>query len=257
MMPLPIEADCLLDCAGIRHGFFTREGGVSAGLYESLNCGLGSRDEAAAVLENRARVARHLGAASHEVVTLYQVHTAIALVVDTLVPRDSLPKADAIVTKTPGLAIGALAADCAPVLLADPEARVIGAAHAGWRGAVAGVVEAAITTMISVGAARHRIVAAVGPCINQADYEVGPEFETELLGLDPANARYFKGCVGARPHFDLPGYVAGRLAAAHIGTVEISAPCTYANESKFFSYRRSQHRSEADYGRQISAILLT
>jgi len=257
-MTSPIEADCLLDCSGIRHGFFTRDGGVSRGLYQSLNCGLGSHDETAAVLENRARVARHLGAALDEVVTLYQVHSATALVVDKPIPRDGLPKADAVVTKTPGLAIGALAADCTPVLLADPEARVVAAAHAGWRGAVGGVVEAAIEAMISIGAARQRIVAAVGPCINQAAYEVGPDFEAQLLALDPANSRYFKWAEAeARPHFDLPAYVAGRLAGARIATVEIAAPCTYANESKFFSYRRSQHRSETDYGRQISAILLT
>lgn len=257
-MPSPIEADCLAELSGIRHGFFTRAGGVSTGIYESLNCGLGSRDETSLVLENRSRVAAHLSQNADEVVTLYQVHSATALVIDKPLPRNDLPKADAVVTSTPGLVIGALAADCAPVLLADPEARVIAAAHAGWRGAVAGVVEAAIAAMEGIGARRARIVGAVGPCINQDAYEVGPEFEAELLGQDAANARYFKRATPvSRAHFDLPRYVGGRLAAARIATVEITAPCTYENESLFFSYRRSQHRSEPDYGRQISAIVLT
>lgn len=264
-MTNPLTADCLSEVAGIRHGYFTREGGVSSGLYASLNCGLGSNDDRAAVTENRARVARHLtghlaghlGTASTEVVTVHQTHSAVAVTIDAPLPRDNLPKADAIVTRTPGLVIGALAADCAPVLFADPDARVVAAAHAGWRGATGGVLEAAIDAMVAAGAVRTRIRAAVGPCINQAAYEVGPEFETEVLALDPANARYFaRATPASRPHFDLPGYVAARLGRAGIGAIERRTPCTDRNESDFFSYRRSQRLGHPDYGRQISAIVV-
>ncbi len=253
----PLTADCLTEIAGIRHGFFTREGGVSSGIYASLNCGLGSNDDRAAVTENRARVSRHLGAPLPEVVTVHQTHSASAVTIDGPLPRDNLPKADAIVTRTPGLVIGALAADCTPVLFAEPDARVVAAAHAGWRGATGGVLEAAIAAMVAAGATRSRIRAAVGPCINQAAYEVGPEFEAEVLGLDPANARFFaRATAEGRPHFDLPGYVAARLGRAGIGAIERRTPCTDRNESEFFSYRRSQRLGLADYGRQISAIVV-
>ena len=254
----PIEADCLNTIAGIRHGFFTREGGVSRGLYSGLNCGMGSRDDSTNVIENRARVAAHLDAGGPEILTLYQVHGTTALAVDGTAPAGELPKADALLTKTPGLAIGVLTADCAPVLLADPEARVVGAAHAGWRGALAGILEAAVEGMEALGGERRRIRAAVGPAINQAFYEVGPEFEAEFLARDGGAGRFFfRPHAGARPHFDLPAFVAARLERAGIGAVETHAACTYRNESLFFSYRRSQHRSETDYGRQISAIVVT
>lgn len=244
-----------LSLPGIAHGFFGREGGVSTGIYASLNCGLGSDDKRARVLENRARVARGLGA-DGGVMTLYQAHTPTALVVEEAVDPNDLPKADAIVTTTPGLVIGALAADCAPVLLADPEAKVVAAAHAGWRGAVSGIIEATVGAMRATGAERSRIRAAVGPCISQAAYEVGPEFEAEVLGLDPANSRFFALPPGkTRVHFDLPGYVAARLRSAGVGSVELAAPCTAGSES-YFSYRRSQARREPDYGRQISAIVV-
>ena len=256
-MTQPFEARCLAGLAGIRHGFFTRAGGVSGGIYAGLNCGLGSDDERAHVLENRARVARHLGSDRGAVVTVHQVHSATAVFTRDLLPADALPKGDAIVTTTPGLVIGALAADCAPVLFADPEAKVVACAHAGWRGAVGGVVEATIAEMIAAGARRDRIVAAVGPCISQSNYEVGPEFEAELMRLDPANARFFEVPDGAqKSHFDLQGYVSARLGSAGLADHGAIAACTYENESELFSYRRSTHRSEPDYGRQISAIVV-
>ena len=254
----PIEANCLKQHSRFRHGFFTRVGGVSEGLYASLNCGPGSADAPGNVGENRARIAQHLGSPQTDVVTLYQVHSAVALTVAGPVAAENRPKADAIVTSTPGLAIGVLTADCAPVLFADPQAGVVAAAHAGWRGAVAGVLEAAIAEMERHGAKRANIRAAIGPTINQDSYEVGPEFETELLQSCADNARYFRRNISeARARFDLPSYVAHRLSAAKIGTIERCSPCTYENESLFFSYRRSQHRAEGDYGRQISAIVVT
>lgn len=257
-MLTPFQADKLTMLPDIRHGFFTRAGGVSRGLYAALNCGAGSQDDPVAVIENRARVGRHLGTVHEDVQTLFQIHSPTALVVDRLVPRSELPKADALVTRTRGLAIGVLTADCAPVLLADAEARVVAAAHAGWRGALGGVIEAAIATMEKLGARRNRIRAAVGPCISQRAYEVGPEFEAEFLAENATNARYFARARSAdRPRFDLAGFIHQRLQKAGVAGAEICAPCTYENESLFFSYRRSQHRSEPDYGRQISAIVVT
>lgn len=257
LMLNPIEAPSLSDLAGIRHGFFTRDGGVSEGIYSGLNCGLGSSDEPARVLENRARVARHLGAAHNGVTTLYQVHGAAAHVVKAPIPRADLPKADAVVTNTPGLAIGVLTADCTPVLFADPEAKVVAAAHAGWRGAVSGVLESAIAAMEGLGARRANIRAAVGPSISPANYEVGPQFMADMLTIDPAaRHRFYRPAAAAREHFDLPGYVKDRLGRAGIGCIEAAAPCTFENESRFFSFRRSQARKEGDYGRQISAIVV-
>ncbi len=255
-MPNPILS-ASLDLPGIRHGFFTREGGVSAGLYAGLNCGLGSKDVQDRVLENRARVATHLGGAQAEVLTVYQIHSGAAVRADGPIVRDALPKADAVVTTVPGLVIGILTADCAPVLLADAEAKVVAAAHAGWRGAVAGIVEATVAEMEKAGARRERICAAIGPTISQSNYEVGPEFLAELLALDAGNAEFFVHPPGARAHFDLPGFVARRLDRLELAAVDRSAPCTYANESLFFSFRRTTHRSEPDYGRQISAIVVT
>ncbi len=252
-----VRAACLSDLSGIRHGFFTREGGVSAGLYGSLNCGLGSQDDPHLVRENRARVARALGAERPEVMTLYQVHSSTALVVDGPFTSSQLPRADALVTRTPGLVIGALAADCTPVLFAEPQAGVVAAAHSGWRGALGGILEATIEAMIGVGARRDRIRAAIGPCISQDAYEVGPEFEAEFLKPDSANARFFaRPSADARARFDLPGYVEHRLTRAGLDFVERQSQCSYQNESKFFSFRRATHRKEPDYGRQISAIVL-
>lgn len=257
-MPTFITARNLSAIPGVRHGFFGRDGGTSTGIYASLNCGLGSNDARADVLENRARVGRALGHDGAPILTLYQVHSATALVVDRPFEGQAVPRADALVTRTPGLVIGALAADCTPVLLADGQARVVAAAHAGWRGALGGVLETTIITMEQLGASRGRIAAAIGPTINQPAYEVGAEFEAEFLRAGTGNARYFaRPTASGRPHFDLPGFVEHRLAAAGIAQVERQSRCTYANESELFSYRRSTHRNEADYGRQISAIVVT
>lgn len=253
-----IRAACLSEIRGISHGFFTRQGGVSSGCYGSLNCGLGTTDAPACVGENRARVARSLGADPAHVVTLYQVHSATAVIVDKPVASGALPKADALVTRTPGLVVGALAADCTPVLFADPYAKVVAAAHAGWRGTLKGVLDAALSAMQSLGAERSRICAAIGPCIGPAAYEVGPEFEAEFLRHDDHNARFFtRSTPRARPRFDLPAYVEQRLTGAGLEIIERHCHCTYENESLLFSYRRSTHRNESDYGRQISAIVVT
>lgn len=252
----PITANCLTG-DGVRHGFFTRLGGISRGLYAGLNCGFGSNDEHDAVAENRRRVAQCLTPSASSVLTVHQIHSAIAVVVDGDIRRPDLPKADGLVTKTRGLVIGALAADCAPVLFADREAGVIGAAHAGWRGAVGGIVEATVAAMESIGARRERMAACVGPCINQPNYEVGEDFKTNLVAMDPANVAFFVNAgASGLPHFDLPGFVAAQLAKSRVGTIERQTPCTYENESLFFSFRRTTHRKEPDYGRQISAIVL-
>ena len=253
----PFTADCLSIMPGIRHGFFTRQGGVSAGIYRSLNCGAGSNDDRVSVSQNRGRVAQHLGSTDGDVVTLYQVHSPDALIVDKPEARDDLPKADALVTRTRGLAIGVLTADCTPVLFADPRAKVVGAAHAGWRGALTGVIEATVAKMLALGASKRDIRAAVGPCISQKAYEVGPEFEAEFLSQDKSLSRFFIRKPGQpKPHFDLPGFVQDRLKALDLAAVEMTAHCTFGNESLFYSYRRSQHRREPDYGRQISAIVV-
>lgn len=255
--PAPIVADCLV-ADGIRHGFFTRAGGVSNGIYASLNCGLGSRDDPAVVAANRGRVASWLGTTGERLLTCHQVHSATAVVVTEPWIREAMPRADAIVTATPGIAIGALAADCVPVLFADPDARVVAAAHAGWRGALNGVLEAAVSTMEELGARRAHVRAAVGPCINVASYEVGPEFQARFLATDPASGRFFSIPEGKdRAHFDLPAYVLDRLAAMGLAGVEGRALCTFTNPDALFSYRGSLIRGEPDYGRQISAIVLT
>jgi YfiH family protein len=255
-MPKPITADSLAALTGIAHGFFTREGGVSEGTYAALNCGLGSQDDPDAVRENRARVAAHLGAPS--LITPHQVHGTTAVVAQEAWPKDARPKADAIVTTRRGLAVGVLTADCAPVLFADGEAGVVAAVHAGWRGALSGILEATIAEMQRIGASPQRIVAAVGPCIGQPAYQVGPDFEQAFLERDPASAQFFtRPEPGARPHFDLGAYVALRLVRAGIGGNQMTKLCTYARSAEFFSFRRSQALGEPDYGRQISAIVLT
>jgi YfiH family protein len=253
----PLQADNLSILPGIRHGFFTRQGGISRGLYASLNCGAGSKDDPVAVIENRARVAQHLGSFSDDVQTIYQIHSGTAQVVDKLVPREALPKGDALVTRTRGLVLGILTADCAPVLFADAEAGVVGAAHAGWRGALGGILEATVAAMEGLGADRARIFAALGPTIGAQSYEVGPEFVAAFEAADPDNARFFTMPKGrTTPHFDLPGYVMSRLGRLGLKHAERHAPCTYENESMFFSFRRTTHRKEPDYGRQISAIVV-
>jgi len=255
--PRPIEADNLKSLAGIRHGFFTRHGGISKGIYAGLNCGRGSDDEASHVAENRARVARHLGALASDIATPYQVHGATAIVLDALPDLSTLPKADAVVTATPGLAVGILTADCGPVLFADSKAGVVAAAHAGWRGAVGGVLEAAVAAMVNIGADRQNIHAAVGPCIHQSAYEVGPEFEAEFIAMNSDYCVFFEApSPGARVRFDLPGFIAQELQRCGVATVEPPRQCTFETESLFYSYRRTQARREPDYGRQISAIVV-
>jgi hypothetical protein len=255
-----IEAANLEALPGIRHGFFSRIGGISTGVYASLNCGLGSDDDPALVLENRRRIGKHLGSDDGfdgDVVTLYQEHGTTAFEVKATPSRDALPRADAVVSVTPGLVVGVLTADCAPILMADAEAGVVAAAHAGWRGALNDVVGSAVREMERLGARRERISAAIGPCIGVANYEVGPEFEATFLAHDPKYAAFFtRSATTARPHFDLPGFVTMRLEQAGVGSIENSAPCTYENESLFFSFRRKTHRGELDYGRQISAIVV-
>jgi len=241
----------------VAHGFFGRKGGVSTGLYDSLNCGPGSGDERASVMENRARATAALSPGA-TLVTLYQIHSAEAVIVNAPWEIAGNPKADAMATDRSGIALGILAADCAPVLLADPGAHVIGAAHAGWGGALAGVSEAVVAAMERLGARRERISAAVGPCISGASYEVGPEFKPRFVAADAANERFFEQSTReGHWQFDLPAYVAHRLRQSGVGVVEVMPRCTYESEADFFSYRRTTHRKEADYGRQLSAIMLT
>ena len=245
-----------LKAAGVAHGFFLRTGGVSEGIYASLNCGRGSADGKDRVEENRARVAARLGAEPGRLTGPKQAHTAKALIVTTPWKPGEAPEADAVVTNVRGLAVCVLTADCAPILLADPEAGVIAAAHAGWKGAKGGVIESAIEAMESLGARLDRISAAIGPAISQAAYEVSPEFKAAFLADGETNERHFAQPGGGKPHFNLPGFVRERLRSKGAGSIQDIGACTYENESILFSYRRSVHRFEADYGRQISAILL-
>jgi YfiH family protein len=251
-----LQARSLSALPGIRHGFFTRQGGVSEGIYAGLNGGVGSRDNPAHVAENRARMAAALSVSRDRFLTAYQVHSPDVLVAEKPWPDDARPRADAIVTREPGLAIGISTADCGPVLFADPDARVVGGAHAGWRGALGGVLEATIAAMEKLGAARERIVAAAGPMIRQPNYEVGPELAEKFLAADPDNSRFFVPGRPGHSMFDLPGYIVARLARAGLKQIEDLAFCTYADPERFFSYRRATHRAEANYGRHINAIAL-
>jgi YfiH family protein len=241
--------------AGIQHGFFTRTGGVSAGLYRGLNTGVGSNDDPEKVAENRRRVAAWMGVSADKLLSVYQIHSP-----DVIVVREAFspprPKADAMVTDRPGLAIGASAADCGPVLFADAQARVIGAAHAGWKGALTGVLENTVTAMEGLGAKRDCIIAVLGPSISQKNYEVGPEFVERFTAADSDNECYFVPS-GKQGHalFDLNLYTVDRLAKAGVQASQLGR-CTYAEENLFYSYRRATHRREADYGRLISAIAL-
>jgi hypothetical protein len=248
---------------GVRHGFFGRIGGVSDGLYASLNCGPGSGDARANVIENRRRVREALGAAT--LVTLGQVHSPNVITVtkpweignDPAEDKLRIPPGDAMVTAVRGIALGILTADCAPVLFVDEDAGVIGAAHAGWKGAVGGVIANTVAAMETLGARRACIAAAIGPCIAQANYEVGPEFHDRFLEENGSFARFF--VPAERPshlRFDLAGFVADRLAVAGVDRIETLGACTYARPADFFSFRRATHRGESDYGREISAIVL-
>lgn len=252
---MKVQSPALNALPGIRYAFFTRQGGVSTGIYASLNGGLGSKDDPANVAENRRRMAQALGAEA--LVSCYQIHSADAVVAETPWARENAPRADAIVCKTPNLAIGVSIADCGPVLFADREARVIGCAHSGWKGAFTGVLEATIEKMESLGAQRARIAAAIGPLIRQDSYEVGPEFVARFHEADPRNIRFF--APSDREHhslFDLPGYIAMRLKKAGLSEIDDLCLDTYSDEERFFSYRRAIHKGEPDYGRLVAAIAL-
>jgi YfiH family protein len=259
-LPVPLTHP-LLDLDGIAHGFFTRQGGVSEGIYASLNVGRGSRDNPAHIAENRRRVALHFGQQPESLQSCFQIHSAICLRAEE--PwGDQRPEADAIATRMPGLICGALSADCTPILFADPEARVVASAHAGWQGALSGVAENTLTEMLALGASKSRIRAVVGPCIHQPSYEVGPEFRDRFLAGDSDSARFFMPAPSALDGgdkflFDLPGYVLLRLERAGLSLIATLGRDTCAEEDLFFSNRRAFKRQEPDYGRLISAIALT
>jgi YfiH family protein len=253
-----VQAASLAALPGIRHGFFTRTGGVSQGIYASLNGGFGSQDAAARVAENRARMAAALAVRPECLLTAYQTHSADVVTVAAPWSPGTRPRADAIVTRARGLAIGVTTADCGPVLFADREAGVVGAAHAGWRGAFHGVLEATIAALERCGADRRRIVAAIGPMIRQPNYEVGPEFVARFDAADASNARFFKPSARAgHALFDLARYIAARLKGCGIEHIEDTGRCTYGEPDAFFSYRGSIHRGEPDYGRHVNGIALS
>lgn len=246
-----------LDDSGVRHGFFTRLGGVSRGLFESLNCGFGSGDASDNVTRNRAIAMARLDVPAERLTTCYQIHSATVVTVEKPWPRQAAPRADAMVTHVPAIALGILTADCAPILFEDPIARIIGAAHGGWRGALAGIVEATVERMEALGAERSRIRAGIGPCIALSSYEVGPEFAQQFLAQEAASESYF--APAARPGhsmFDLPGYIEQRLAQAGIAIVQRAHRDSVAEANHFFSYRRACLRGERTYGRGLSAIVL-
>jgi polyphenol oxidase len=252
----PVRSEMLSQLAGIAHGFYGRAGGVSNGIYESLNTGLGSDDDQANVLENRRRIAVDMGVTPDRLMSAYQVHSADALMVDKPFSGER-PKVDALVTRCPSLATTILTADCAPVLFADPSARIVAAAHAGWKGAVGGILEATLEKMCKLGASKSRIVAAIGPCIGQASYEVGPEFVANFISADPAYERFFVPGHNDRSLFDLKRFCAARLRVAGVGAIDILPHDTCALADDFFSNRRRNLAGEPDYGRNLSAIRIT
>ena len=255
---LTLRANNLASLGGVAHGFFGRTGGVSKGIYASLNCALGTRDAPEAVGENRRRALTALsGNNAATLLSLYQAHTPYVVTVREPWETPARPRADGMVTDRAGLALGIVTADCAPVLLADTKAHVIGAVHAGWKGALGGVAEAAVTAMTALGAKAENVHAAIGPCIGQAAYEVGPEFIARFRDADPDNTHFFvPGPRDSHWQFALEAYVAARLAHAGVGSIEPLSVCTYTRESDFFSYRRATHRNETDFGHQLSAIML-
>lgn len=238
----------------LQHGFFTRRGGASSGIFSGLNCGLGSSDQTEIVSINRARVADALNLPPAHLTGVHQTHSADALVIED--PTAERTQADAIVTKTPGIAVSVLTADCQPVLFADHSAGVVAAAHAGWRGALDGILEATLDAMERLGASRKSTVAVIGPSISQSAYEVGPEFFETFMAENDSYARFFAKGTGDRLHFDLPGFGLHRLREAGVASAEWTRHCTYTDPDRFFSYRRSTHAKEADYGRLIAAIRL-
>jgi len=252
-----ITLDVLGDCGDVRHGFFTREGGVSGGVFASLNCGFGSADDPQNVARNRAIAMDRLGLSEDRLVTCYQIHSATVLTVETPWRREESPRADGMATDRPGIALGVLAADCAPVLFADPAAGVIGAAHGGWRGALSGVMEATVAAMAALGARPARIHAGIGPCIGPQSYEVGPEFPGRFAAVDAESGAFFVPAArAAHFRFDLPGYIAHRLARLGLAAIA-AAPCdTVTDPARFFSYRRACLEGERQYGRALAAIAL-
>jgi YfiH family protein len=248
----PVEVIRAAALAGVPHGFLGRPGGVSQGIVAGLNVGWGSGDDRESIVENRRRAVAAVRPGAR-LVTVHQVHSATVIEAGEW-NEDARPHADALVTDLPGVLIGILTADCAPILLADREAGVVGAAHAGWRGALAGIGEATVAAMEKLGARRERIGAAVGPCIARASYEVDEGFRDRFLAEEAANERFFGEGPAAKPHFDLEAFAASRLAAAGVRTIEALGLDTYADPARFFSYRRATHRGEPDYGRQISMI---
>ncbi len=247
-----ITSDAL---APLRHGFFTRKGGASSGIFHGLNCGYGSSDQHEAVALNRTRVAEALSIDVANLATVHQVHSAYVAEVNAEIPPSDL-RADAMVTANPDMALAILTADCQPVLFADPKARVIGAAHAGWKGAKDGVLEATVEAMIRLGAARESIRAVIGPSISRKNYEVGPEFYETFVSEDADTARFFVPGEKGHHYFDLPSYGLSRLVAAGVTAPQWTGHCTYEDPERFYSYRRSVHRNEADYGRLLAAIRL-
>jgi polyphenol oxidase len=253
---VPVRSAMLSQLSGITHGFYGRAGGVSTGIYESLNAGTGSNDEPAHVAENRRRIADDLGVTPDRLMSAYQVHSADALMVDKPFTSER-PKVDALVTRCPSLATTILTADCAPILFADPSARIVGAAHAGWKGAIGGIVEATLEKMCKLGASKSRIVAAIGPCIAQASYEVGPEFVANFVEADGDNARFFVPGTDDRSLFDLKRFCAARLRTAGVGAIDVLPHDTCTLAADFFSNRRRNLAGEPDYGRNLSAIRIT
>jgi len=251
----PLTDDLLLP---LTHGFFTRRGGASSGIFQGLNCGQGSSDQSEAVAVNRARVAHHMGVAPTDLIGVHQVHSADVVTLDASasLPWAVAPRADAIVTDRPGLALTVLTADCQPVLFADRTAGVIGAAHAGWRGALSGVLGNTVRAMVALGARAHRITAVIGPAISPGAYEVDPDFRLAFLADDAGHARFFSPGKGQKLMFDLPAFGLHQLARAGVGQARWTGHCTYGDPAQFYSYRRSFHEHEADYGRQISGIRL-
>lgn len=247
----------LFDTPTIRHGFFTREGGVSEGIFASLNCSLGSGDDLAKVAENRRRALAQLGLGPDQLVSCYQIHSADVVVVEKPWKHEDRPRADAMVTRLKGVALGILTADCAPVLFADGKAGIVAAAHAGWRGALGGVVQATVAAMERAGAQRARIRAAIGPCIGFPSYEVGPEFPAPFLAQSADNLRFFRTAPRVGHHlFDLGGYVRAQLAAAGLGQIDATGGDTAAEPARFFSYRRTCLAGEKQFGHELSAICL-
>lgn len=247
----------VLNNSSFKHAFFTRENGVSKGIYEGLNCGAGSNDDPADVIENKRRAATVLGVPADSLFTLYQIHSAEVITIDGDTDPNTRVKADAMVSKTPGAALGILTADCVPILFADAANKVIGAAHSGWKGSLANISANVINAMTELGAQRENIRAAIGPAIQQNSYEVGPEFSAPFLKVDADNQQFFNPSVrDGHQMFDLTGFVKKQLEGENIQAVDLINRDTCSEEDLFFSYRRMYHKKEADYGRQLSAIAL-